>query len=73
MAGGEKLLVVLSEGFSGSYYFKYSNETSFHFFEQNGVWSDFVFPEFPSLSLPNQYTLVTGKLIWKLFYAPAEC
>lgn len=59
-AYGQKLLLVVADGFGGSFYYKYSHLDSLRVFENEGVWSDLLYPEFPSLSVPNRQTLVSG-------------
>ncbi len=57
----QKLLVVIVEGVGGSQYHKFAKLDGFRVFENEGVWSDQLYPEFPTLSLPNRYSLLTGK------------
>lgn len=59
-SSAQKLLLVVADGFGGSFYYKYSHLDTLRIFENEGVWSDLLYPEFPSLSLPNRQTLVSG-------------
>uniref|UniRef100_A0A914W5E1 glycerophosphocholine cholinephosphodiesterase n=1 Tax=Plectus sambesii TaxID=2011161 RepID=A0A914W5E1_9BILA len=56
----QKLLLIVADGFGGSFYYKYSHLDGLRTFENEGVWSDLLYPEFPSLSIPNRQTLVSG-------------
>ncbi|VDM44414.1 unnamed protein product [Toxocara canis] len=61
-AGAQKLLVIIVEGLAGSQYHKFSHLPGFRTFQTNGVWSTLLYPEFPTLPIPNRQTLMTGLL-----------
>lgn len=58
----QKLLVVIVEGLGGSQYHKLIQLPGFKAFKESGVWSTRLYPEFPTLQLPNRQTLMTGYL-----------
>ncbi|GMR47898.1 hypothetical protein PMAYCL1PPCAC_18093, partial [Pristionchus mayeri] len=56
----QKILVIIAEGLGGSEYHKYSEYNAFQRIEEGGVWSTKLFPVYPTLPLPNRYSLFTG-------------
>ncbi|CAJ0936206.1 unnamed protein product, partial [Mesorhabditis belari] len=58
----QKLLVVITEGISGSDFYRFSGKPPFDTFENEGVWSTRVVPVFPTLPFPNRHTMLTGVL-----------
>uniref|UniRef100_A0A0M3K1L0 glycerophosphocholine cholinephosphodiesterase n=1 Tax=Anisakis simplex TaxID=6269 RepID=A0A0M3K1L0_ANISI len=58
----QKLLVIIAEGLAGSQYHKFSHLPGFRTFQTSGVWSTLLYPEFPTLPIPNRQTLMTGLL-----------
>lgn len=55
-----KLLVFLIDGFRYDYMDNLHNLPGFREIVENGVKVDYMTPDFPSLSYPNYYTLMTG-------------
>lgn len=43
-------------------YIKYTflHQTFFRLFQEEGVWSTLLYPEFPTLPFPNRHTMMTG-------------
>lgn len=69
-AAGRKLLVFLLDGFRSDYISDEALESLPGFKEivSRGVKVDYLTPDFPSLSYPNYYTLMTGEycvLFWE--------
>ncbi|KAK7140878.1 hypothetical protein R3I93_015120 [Phoxinus phoxinus] len=56
-----KLLVFLIDGFRHDYMDDLQNLPGFREFVENGVKVDYLTPDFPSLSYPNYYSLMTGR------------
>ncbi|XP_067104001.1 glycerophosphocholine cholinephosphodiesterase ENPP6 [Osmerus mordax] len=56
-----KLLVFLIDGFRYDYMDNLHNLPGFREIVENGVKVDYMTPDFPSLSYPNYYTLMTGR------------
>lgn len=61
-----KLLVFLIDGLRYDYLDNLQNLPGFREIVENGVKVDYMTPEFPSLSYPNYYSLMTGKGYSKL-------
>ena len=59
--GGRPLLVFLIDGFRFDYMDELNGLPGFRELVETGVKVDYVTPEFPSLSYPNYYSLMTGK------------
>lgn len=59
--GARPLLVFLIDGFRYDYMDDVQNLPGFRQLVDNGVKVDYMTPDFPSLSFPNYYTLMTGK------------
>nr|XP_023670437.1 ectonucleotide pyrophosphatase/phosphodiesterase family member 6-like isoform X1 [Paramormyrops kingsleyae] len=59
--GSRKLLVFLIDGFRYDYIDELDNMPGFREIVDNGVKVDYITPEFPSLSFPNYYSLMTGR------------
>ena len=59
--GGRPLLVFLIDGFRFDYMDDLSGLPGFRELVESGVKVDYVTPEFPSLSYPNYYSLMTGR------------
>ncbi|KAM9470201.1 glycerophosphocholine cholinephosphodiesterase ENPP6 [Clarias gariepinus] len=57
----EKLLVFLIDGFRYDYIDDLQNLPGFKEIVYNGVKVDYMTPDFPSLSFPNYYSLMTGR------------
>lgn len=70
--GGRKLLVFLLDGFRSDYISDEALESLPGFKEivSRGVKVDYLTPDFPSLSYPNYYTLMTGEY-WVLHWVNA--
>lgn len=70
--GGRKLLVFLLDGFRSDYISDEALESLPGFKEivSRGVKVDYLTPDFPSLSYPNYYTLMTGEY-WILHWVDA--
>ncbi|KAF7707391.1 glycerophosphocholine cholinephosphodiesterase ENPP6 [Silurus meridionalis] len=60
-ADKQKLLVFLIDGFRYDYMADLQNLPGFKEIVNNGVKVDYMTPDFPSLSYPNYYTLMTGR------------
>uniref|UniRef100_A0A0M3IMK1 glycerophosphocholine cholinephosphodiesterase n=1 Tax=Ascaris lumbricoides TaxID=6252 RepID=A0A0M3IMK1_ASCLU len=60
IVSAQKLLVVVAEGLAGGQYHKFSHLPGFRTFQTSGVWSTLLYPEFPTLPIPNRQTLMTG-------------
>ncbi|XP_062855841.1 glycerophosphocholine cholinephosphodiesterase ENPP6 isoform X2 [Trichomycterus rosablanca] len=58
---GRKLLVFLIDGFRYDYIDDLQNLPGFKEIVNNGVKVDYTTPDFPSLSYPNYYSLMTGR------------
>uniref|UniRef100_A0A673L9N2 glycerophosphocholine cholinephosphodiesterase n=1 Tax=Sinocyclocheilus rhinocerous TaxID=307959 RepID=A0A673L9N2_9TELE len=58
-----KLLVFLIDGFRYDYMDDLQNLAGFREIVENGVKVDYITPDFPSLSYPNYYSLMTGKFL----------
>ncbi|VDN55849.1 unnamed protein product [Dracunculus medinensis] len=58
----QKLLVIIVEGLPGNRFHELSNLPGFRNFHENGVWSTLLYPQFPTLPLPNRQTIMTGLL-----------
>uniref|UniRef100_A0A3B1KL74 glycerophosphocholine cholinephosphodiesterase n=1 Tax=Astyanax mexicanus TaxID=7994 RepID=A0A3B1KL74_ASTMX len=56
-----KLLVFLIDGFRYDYIHELQSLPGFREIVQNGVKVDYMTPDFPSLSYPNYYSLMTGR------------
>uniref|UniRef100_A0A673LIS5 glycerophosphocholine cholinephosphodiesterase n=1 Tax=Sinocyclocheilus rhinocerous TaxID=307959 RepID=A0A673LIS5_9TELE len=56
-----KLLVFLIDGFRYDYMDDLQNLAGFREIVENGVKVDYITPDFPSLSYPNYYSLMTGR------------
>ncbi|GMS81978.1 hypothetical protein PENTCL1PPCAC_4153, partial [Pristionchus entomophagus] len=56
----QKIIVIIAEGLGGSEFHKYSQYNAFNTMHENGVLSTKLYPVFPSLLLPNRYSLFTG-------------
>lgn len=56
-----KLLVFLIDGFRYDYMDDLQNLAGFREIVENGVKVDYLTPDFPSLSYPNYYSLMTGE------------
>ncbi|KAF8375706.1 hypothetical protein PRIPAC_82135, partial [Pristionchus pacificus] len=56
----QKMVVIIAEGLGGSEYHKYAQYNAFQTIEEGGVWSTKLYPVFPTLPLPNRYSLFTG-------------
>ncbi|XP_077079841.1 glycerophosphocholine cholinephosphodiesterase ENPP6 [Siphateles boraxobius] len=56
-----KLLVFLIDGFRYDYMDDLQNLSGFRAIVENGVKVDYLTPDFPSLSYPNYYSLMTGR------------
>lgn len=61
-----KLLVFLIDGFRYDYMDDLQNLPGFKEIMDNGVKVDYMTPDFPSLSYPNYYSLMTGEMILPL-------
>ncbi|CAL8264362.1 unnamed protein product [Lota lota] len=59
--GGRPLLVFLIDGFRYDYMDDLNALPGFRELVENGVKVDYVTPDFPSLSFPNYYSLMTGR------------
>ena len=59
--GDRPLLVFLIDGFRFDYMDELSGLPGFRELVETGVKVDYVTPEFPSLSYPNYYSLMTGR------------
>ncbi|KAJ8015158.1 hypothetical protein DPEC_G00023240 [Dallia pectoralis] len=59
--GSRKLLVFLIDGFRYDYMDDLQSLPGFKAIVDNGVKVDYTTPDFPSLSYPNYYTLMTGR------------
>lgn len=62
-----KLLVFLIDGFRHDYMDDLQNLPGFREIVENGVKVDYLTPDFPSLSYPNYYSLMTGELLTEQF------
>uniref|UniRef100_A0A8C2JZX0 glycerophosphocholine cholinephosphodiesterase n=1 Tax=Cyprinus carpio TaxID=7962 RepID=A0A8C2JZX0_CYPCA len=58
-----KLLVFLIDGFRYDYIDDLQNLAGFREIVENGVKVDYMTPDFPSLSYPNYYSLMTGEFL----------
>ena len=59
----KKLLVLLIDGFRWDYFDKPGLELpGFQQLFKQGVKSEYMVPDFPSLSFPNYYSIMTGKI-----------
>ncbi len=58
-----KLLVFLIDGFRYDYMDDLQNLAGFREIVENGVKVDYLTPDFPSLSYPNYYSLMTGEFL----------
>ena len=56
-----KLLVFLIDGFRYDYMDDLQDLAGFREIVENGVKVDYMTPDFPSLSYPNYYSLMTGE------------
>ncbi|GMS97901.1 hypothetical protein PENTCL1PPCAC_20076, partial [Pristionchus entomophagus] len=56
----QKIIVIIAEGLEGSEFHKYSQYDAFNTMQEHGVVSTKLYPVFPSLPLPNRYSLFTG-------------
>ncbi|KJH43889.1 type I phosphodiesterase / nucleotide pyrophosphatase, partial [Dictyocaulus viviparus] len=54
--------MIIADGLSGAHFHRFSHLPGFRVFEEEGVWCTRLFPVFPTLSLPNRHTLLTGLL-----------
>ena len=54
-----KLVVILMDGFRWDY-FQHVHLPGFAEMAQEGVKSDYIIPDYPSISYPNYYSLMTG-------------
>ena len=58
----KKLLVLLIDGFRWDYFDIHGLELpGFKQLFRQGIKSDYMVPDFPSLSYPNYYSIMTGK------------
>jgi predicted AlkP superfamily pyrophosphatase or phosphodiesterase len=66
VSGPNKLLVMLIDGFRWDYFdqFNPTELPGFNKLRQNGVSAGGITPAFPSLSIVNYYSLMTGKQSW---------
>uniref|UniRef100_A0A8R1DE90 glycerophosphocholine cholinephosphodiesterase n=1 Tax=Caenorhabditis japonica TaxID=281687 RepID=A0A8R1DE90_CAEJA len=58
----QKLAVVITDGLAANTFYKFSHLPVFRTFEEEGVWSAKVFPVFPTFSISNRHSLMTGVL-----------
>lgn len=58
----EKLIIIMANGFPGNVYRSYIHLDSYKWFQKQGVWSSFLFPVFPTYTLPNIHSFATGTL-----------
>ncbi|EFO93826.1 hypothetical protein CRE_12548 [Caenorhabditis remanei] len=58
----QKLAVVITDGLAANTFYKFSHLSVFRTFEEEGVWSTKVFPVFPTFSISNRHSLMTGTL-----------
>lgn len=56
----QKLAVVVIDGLAANTFYKFSHLSVFRTFEEEGVWSTKVFPVFPTFSISNRHSLLTG-------------
>lgn len=56
-----RLVLLLTDGFAGHYLHKIKDRVGYQQIIDYGVWCDRLYPEFPTLSLPNHYSLMTGE------------
>ncbi|UMM28457.1 hypothetical protein L5515_011292 [Caenorhabditis briggsae] len=58
----QKLAVVVIDGLAANTFYKFSHLSVFRTFEEEGIWSTKVFPVFPTFSVSNRHSLLTGTL-----------
>lgn len=58
----QKLAVVIIDGLAANTFYKFSHLSVFRTFEEEGIWSTKVFPVFPTFSISNRHSLLTGTL-----------
>lgn len=59
VSDGSKLIVILMDGFRWDY-FQNVHMPGFSEMAQDGVKSAYIVPDYPSISYPNFYSLMTG-------------
>lgn len=70
-----KLIVILMDGFRWDY-FDHVDMPGFAKMAKDGVKVDYLQPEYPSLSYPNYYSVMTGTLLFTCIvccYASGHC
>lgn len=62
VSDGSKLVVILMDGFRWDY-FQNVHMPGFAEMAQDGVKSEYIVPDYPSISYPNFYSLMTGMFL----------